>query len=43
VSQIKGQRRVVVTGLGLVSPVGNNVGDAWENLLAGRSVIATIT
>jgi 3-oxoacyl-[acyl-carrier-protein] synthase II len=43
VSQIKGQRRVVVTGLGLVSPVGNTVGDAWENLLAGRSGIATIT
>ena len=42
-SQIKGQRRVVVTGLGLVSPVGNTVGDAWENLLAGRSGIATIT
>jgi 3-oxoacyl-[acyl-carrier-protein] synthase II len=43
VSQIKGQRRVVVTGLGLVSPVGNTVGDAWENLLAGRTGIATIT
>jgi 3-oxoacyl-[acyl-carrier-protein] synthase II len=43
VSQIKGQRRVVVTGLGLVSPVGNTVGDAWDNLLAGRSGIATIT
>ena len=42
-SQLKGQRRVVVTGLGLVSPVGNTVGDAWENLLAGRSGIATIT
>ena len=42
-SQIKGQRRVVVTGLGLVSPVGNTVGDAWENLLAGRSGIVTIT
>lgn len=42
-SQMKGQRRVVVTGLGLVSPVGNNVGDAWENLLAGRTGIATIT
>ena len=42
-SQNKGQRRVVVTGLGLVSPVGNNVGDAWDNLLAGRSGIATIT
>ena len=42
-SQLKGQRRVVVTGLGLVSPVGNTVGDAWDNLLAGRSGIATIT
>ncbi len=42
-SQNKGQRRVVITGLGLVSPVGNSVGAAWENLLAGRSGIATIT
>ncbi len=42
-SQNKGQRRVVITGLGLVSPVGNTVGAAWENLLAGRSGIATIT
>lgn len=42
-SQIKGQRRVVVTGLGLVSPVGNSVVDAWQNLLAGRSGIATVT
>lgn len=42
-SQGKGQRRVVVTGLGLVSPVGNTVGEAWENLLAGRSGIATLT
>jgi len=43
VSQGKGQRRVVVTGLGLVSPVGNTVGEAWDNLLAGRSGIATLT
>ncbi len=42
-SQLKGQRRVVITGLGLVSPVGNTVGEAWENLLAGRSGIATLT
>ena len=41
-SQIKGQRRVVVTGLGLVSPVGNTVGDAWENLLAGKCGVAEI-
>jgi len=37
------QRRVVVTGLGCVSPVGNTVAAAWETLLAGRSGIATIT
>jgi 3-oxoacyl-[acyl-carrier-protein] synthase II len=37
------RRRVVVTGLGLVSPVGNNVQDSWANLLAGRSGIQTIT
>ncbi len=37
------RRRVVVTGLGLVTPVGNNVQDSWSNLLAGRSGIQTIT
>jgi 3-oxoacyl-[acyl-carrier-protein] synthase II len=37
------QRRVVVTGLGLISPVGNSVEDGWRNLLAGRSGIADIT
>ncbi len=37
------RRRVVVTGLGLVTPVGNNVQDAWTNLLAGQSGIQTIT
>ncbi len=36
-------RRVVVTGLGLVSPVGNTVPEAWENLTAGRSGITRIT
>jgi 3-oxoacyl-[acyl-carrier-protein] synthase II len=36
-------RRVVVTGLGLISPVGNSVADGWQNLLAGRSGIADIT
>lgn len=36
-------RRVVITGLGIVSPVGNTVDTAWENILAGRSGIATIT
>src|SRR5436190_16347830 len=37
------RRRVVVTGLGLVSPVGNSVDEGWANLLAGRSGIANIT
>lgn len=37
------RRRVVVTGLGCVSPVGNTVTEAWANLLAGRSGIAPIT
>ena len=37
------RRRVVVTGLGLVTPVGNNVQESWSNLLAGQSGIQTIT
>ncbi len=37
------RRRVVVTGLGLVSPVGNTVADGWANLVAGKSGIANIT
>ena len=36
-------RRVVVTGLGIVSPVGVGVGEAWPAILAGRSGIAPIT
>ena len=31
------RRRVVVTGLGCVSPVGNTVAESWANLLAGQS------
>ncbi|MES2787225.1 MAG: beta-ketoacyl-ACP synthase II [Pseudomonadota bacterium] len=38
-----GRRRIVVTGLGCVSPVGNTVGESWSNLLAGKSGIAPIT
>lgn len=37
------RRRVVVTGLGLISPVGNSVTEGWANLVAGRSGIATVT
>jgi len=37
------RRRVVVTGLGVISPVGNTVAEAWENLTAGKSGIGRIT
>jgi 3-oxoacyl-[acyl-carrier-protein] synthase II len=37
------RRRVVVTGLGLVTPVGNTVAESWQNLTAGQSGIDTIT
>ncbi|MGH8496085.1 MAG: beta-ketoacyl-ACP synthase II [Gammaproteobacteria bacterium] len=37
------KRRVVITGLGIVSPVGNSVDAAWAALLAGRSGIGPIT
>jgi 3-oxoacyl-[acyl-carrier-protein] synthase II len=40
---MSGRRRVVVTGLGLISPVGNSVAEGWANLVAGRSGIDTIT
>ena len=37
------RRRVAITGLGIISPVGNSVDVAWGNLLAGRSGIGPIT
>jgi 3-oxoacyl-[acyl-carrier-protein] synthase II len=37
------RRRVVVTGLGHISPVGNTVAEGWANLTAGRSGIGNIT
>jgi len=37
------RRRVVVTGLGIISPVGNSVAEAWSNVQAGRSGIGRIT
>ncbi|MEP6548097.1 MAG: beta-ketoacyl-ACP synthase II [Gammaproteobacteria bacterium] len=36
------KRRVAVTGLGIVSPVGNDVAGAWASILAGRSGIAAV-
>ena len=37
------KRRVVVTGLGVVSPVGLGAKEAWDNLLAGRTGVGPIT
>lgn len=35
-------RRVVVTGMGMLSPLGNTVEDSWQNILAGKSGVSTI-
>ncbi len=37
------KRRVVVTGLGIISPVGNDVATAWANIRAGKSGVGPIT
>jgi len=37
------ERRVVITGLGCISPVGNSIADAWSAVKEGKSGIATIT
>lgn len=37
------RRRVVITGLGIISPVGNSIPEAWGNLVAGKSGIDRIT
>ena len=37
------QRRVVVTGLGIISPVGLSIAEAWDNITAGRSGVRPIT
>ncbi|MGH8162149.1 MAG: beta-ketoacyl-ACP synthase II [Gammaproteobacteria bacterium] len=39
---MKSERRVVVTGMGVISPVGNSVDEAWRNVLAGKSGIGPI-
>src|SRR5271155_6185710 len=36
------KRRVVVTGLGIVSPIGNDISSAWASILAGRSGIGPV-
>ncbi|MFC5743445.1 beta-ketoacyl-ACP synthase II [Dyella tabacisoli] len=37
------KRRVVVTGMGIISPVGNDIASAWENILKGVSGIGQVT
>ncbi len=37
------KRRIVVTGLGMLTPVGNSVEESWKNIIAGKSGIAPIT
>ncbi len=37
------RRRVVITGLGIISPVGNTIAEAWASILAGRSGIARVS
>ncbi len=39
---MKPERRVVVTGMGVISPVGNSVDEAWQSVLAGKSGIGPI-
>ncbi|MEE1357337.1 MAG: beta-ketoacyl synthase N-terminal-like domain-containing protein, partial [Clostridia bacterium] len=36
-------RRVVVTGMGAITPVGNSVQECWQNLVAGKNGIGPIT
>src|SRR5439155_24994501 len=40
---LNGRRRVVITGLGAVTPLGNDVETSWRNLIAGESGAAEIT
>src|SRR5690606_11278353 len=37
------KRRVVVTGIGAISPVGNSAGESWESVLAGKSGVGLLT
>jgi 3-oxoacyl-[acyl-carrier-protein] synthase II len=39
----RGRPRIVITGMGVLSPVGNTLGESWQSVLNGRSGIATIT
>ena len=36
-------RRVVITGMGAITPLGNSVDEFWDGLIAGRSGVRTVT
>ncbi|MDY6911931.1 MAG: beta-ketoacyl synthase N-terminal-like domain-containing protein, partial [Chloroflexota bacterium] len=40
---LRGRNRVVITGIGTVNPVGNNVDEFWQGLIEGRSGTGPIT
>ncbi|MEO1573837.1 MAG: beta-ketoacyl synthase N-terminal-like domain-containing protein, partial [Pseudomonadota bacterium] len=37
------KRRIAITGMGLISPVGNTVAEAWDNVRNGRSGVGPVT
>ncbi|HNS41068.1 MAG TPA: beta-ketoacyl synthase N-terminal-like domain-containing protein, partial [Promineifilum sp.] len=39
----RGRPRVVITGMGMISPLGHSVEESWDNLLAGNSGVGPIT
>ena len=37
------KRRVVITGMGIISPVGNTISESWNNIINGNSGVSVIT
>ena len=40
---MKELKRVVITGMGVITPLGNSMGEFWENIISGKSGIKSIT